>query len=703
MPGCSHPLDANWGYWQTPMAPSAIPYTAFTCHKGLFEFVRMPFGLMNAPATFQRALDIILAGYKWQTCLVYLDDVIVFSKTYEEHLTHLDQVLTALKGAGVTLQLRKCEFFTDRIKYLGHIIRPGTLEVEEAATRCLRDVRQPTTPGELRSFLGLCNVYRRFVRSYTDIAAPLYELLKGPGLLPKELPPFSEKQERAYRALIKAVTEPPVLALPKPGLHYSIDTDACNHQVGCALFQTYENNVRKPLGFWSRTLNKAEKNYSPSEREGLAIVFAIKICRPYIQGTKFTIYTDHQALRWLMEITDPSGRLMRWRLRLAEYDFDVWYKKGNINCQGDCMSRLHSDSHTVVEVDDEIPSFLIDHSDGNEIESIFEVDEALPDPPEALQIFDILLSKPRILYVKGSTKLSTTNKLPSSHSAKTGYLFAGRTSRGASNVCDHTPPILLAAYGARLPHLRAGLPRVRARANQIATLRKPLRLFPPKGPLQDVAIDLLGPLQKSARGHTHLLVISDRFTKLTKTVPLFARQLKAWDVAKAFVVHWVFCYGPPVTLLSDNGPPFDSKFMQKVCIALGVRNNFTTTYHPRANGQVERYNRTILSALRRYVAEHPQHWDLFTDALTFAYNAQVHSSTGLTPFELVLSRPPHELSVAATANINAETPFQSREKWFIHLSGLIKTNKTALDKAQSRYKKNFDDRLRRIKHIPTTG
>eukprot|EP00171_Calliarthron_tuberculosum_P001455 IDg1455t1 len=165
----------------------------------------------------------------------------------------------------------------------------------------------------------------------------------------------------------------------------------------------------------------------------------------------------------------------------------------------------------------------------------------------------------------------------------------------------------------------------------------PLRLFPPKGPLQDVAIDLLGPLQKSKRGHTHLL---------------------AWDIACAFFVHWVFCYGPPVTLLSDNGPPFDSKFYAKVCLALEIRNNFTTTYHPRANGQVELYNRTILSALRRYVAEHPQHWDMFTDALTYAYNTQVHTSTGLAPFELVLNRLLHELSVAASSKLDAETPFK---------------------------------------------
>eukprot|EP00171_Calliarthron_tuberculosum_P022608 IDg22608t1 len=238
-------LDANWGYWQTPIAKEDIPLTAFTCHKGLYEYTRMPFGLMNAPATFQRALDIILAGYKWQTCLVYLDDIIVFSKNGEEHLKHLADVLDALHQAGVSLNLRKCSFFTDKIKYLGHVIRPGTLEVEEASTRCLKGLKHPKSYPELRSFLGLCNVYRRFVRGYTDIAAPLYEILKG-NPLPKEFPRLNASQERAFRKLIEAVTSPPTLALPKLGLPYEIDTDACKHQIGCALFQMQEDGVRNP-------------------------------------------------------------------------------------------------------------------------------------------------------------------------------------------------------------------------------------------------------------------------------------------------------------------------------------------------------------------------------------------------------------------------------------------------------------------------
>eukprot|EP00171_Calliarthron_tuberculosum_P003135 IDg3135t1 len=165
----------------------------------------MPFGLTNAPATFQRALDIILAGYKWQTCLVYLDDIIVFSKNEEGHLKHLNDVLDALHKAGVSLNLRKFSFFTNKIKYLGHVIHPRTLDVEEASTKCLKELKHHTFYSELRSFLGLCNVYRCFVRNYTDLAAPLYELLKG-NLLPNQFPTFDSRQTRAFESLIEAVT-----------------------------------------------------------------------------------------------------------------------------------------------------------------------------------------------------------------------------------------------------------------------------------------------------------------------------------------------------------------------------------------------------------------------------------------------------------------------------------------------------------------
>ncbi|CAN8070297.1 unnamed protein product [Agarophyton chilense] len=277
-----------------------------------------------------------MSRFKWRTCLVYLDDIIVFSRNLDDHLTHVRDVMTVLRDAGITLKLRKCEFFTDTGKYLGHVIRPGRLMIEQVHIKSLCEAKEPRTQTELRSFLGLVNVYRRFIPSLSDIAAPLNALLrKGQ---PLKLAPFTTDQSDSFRSLIKAVKTAPILSLPKPGLPYSIDTDASDHQVGCALFQTIPEGERKPIVYSSRTLNVHERNYSVSEKECLAVVWALSTLRPYLMGVHFTVYTDHASLRWLLNTADPSGRLMRWRLRLAEFDFEVVYKKRVQNTQADALS-----------------------------------------------------------------------------------------------------------------------------------------------------------------------------------------------------------------------------------------------------------------------------------------------------------------------------------------------------------------------------
>ena len=254
--------------------------------------------------------------------------MIIYSKNVEEHIQHVDEILHCLSKAGVTLKIKKCKFFTTTVDYLGHVIKPGKLEIDRTNTESLRKAAPPTSKTELRSFLGLCNVYRRFIPNFTDIASPLNALLK------KNSPDsfkLDAVQVQSFKSLIEAVCTPPVLALPQPDLHYSVDTDASAYQVGCALFQTHPDGERKPIGYWSRPLNQAEKGYSATERECLAVVWALKTLRPYLIYEKFTVYTDHAALGWLLTINDPSGRLMRWRLRLAEYDFNIQYKTGKTN------------------------------------------------------------------------------------------------------------------------------------------------------------------------------------------------------------------------------------------------------------------------------------------------------------------------------------------------------------------------------------
>ena len=224
----------------------------------------------------------------------------------------------------MTLKLAKCEFFASTVKYLGHIIKPGRLEIYSTANSALRKLKYPATQTDLRSFLGLTNVYRNFVPGYSKISAPLSNLLKKGK--PVKLKKFGKAEISAFNALIDAICEPPILDLPRPGLPYTVDIDASDRQVGAALFQIHDDGIRRPIWFYSRTLRSAELNYSVTEKECLAVVWALDTLRPYLHGEYFTVNTDHSSLRWLMEVAEPSGRLMRWRLRLSEFNFVVKYK-----------------------------------------------------------------------------------------------------------------------------------------------------------------------------------------------------------------------------------------------------------------------------------------------------------------------------------------------------------------------------------------
>ena len=315
----------------------------------------MPFGLKNAPATFQRALDIILSGVRWQVCLVYLDDVIVFSKTYDEHVEHLDRVLTLLRDAGVSLKLAKCKFFQDRVEYLGHVISPGKLAVADKYADALRECEFPKSLTQIRSFLEACNVYRRFVRDFAKVARPLTEMTRKDATPDYEKP--TPEQVDAFETLRARLTSPPILALPRHGKPYKLDTDASGYQLGCSLLQQQDDGEWKPVGYWSYTLTDTERGYSPTERECYAVVWAVTSLRPYIEGTRFTVRTDHDSLRWLMNFTEATGRLCRWRLRLDQFEFDIEYRPGRVHQVPDALSRLLTPRASDETIDDDIPTY----------------------------------------------------------------------------------------------------------------------------------------------------------------------------------------------------------------------------------------------------------------------------------------------------------------------------------------------------------
>ena len=326
------------------------------CHEGAYQYKRMPFGLTKAPATFQRALDIILSGVKWQSCLIYLDDVIVYSKTEEENIGHVDHVQRLLRKAGVTLRLPKCRLFRTTVEYLGHEIKPGRLGVMDAHARALREAHFTTTRTQVRSCVGMCNVFHRLVPNFTRMAAPLTDHMgsTAPVLVPRATP----LQQQAFDRLNGALTIPPALALPRRGRKYVLNVDACGTQVGAALLQEQDDGKVQRVAYISRRLPTKELPYGVTEKECLAVVWASLKLRPHLDGDRFLLRTDHDCLRWILNIEGSGNpRLARWRLRLCELEFDVAFKPGMTHNLADSISRLESGASDETALDDAVPVF----------------------------------------------------------------------------------------------------------------------------------------------------------------------------------------------------------------------------------------------------------------------------------------------------------------------------------------------------------
>ncbi|KZS20370.1 Uncharacterized protein APZ42_012952 [Daphnia magna] len=333
-------IDFQSGYHQVPVVYSDRLKTAFITADGLYQFRTLPFGLTNAPGTFQRAMDIILAGLRWSTCLIYLDDVIIYSATFQQHLERLRLVLGCLSQAGLKLKWSKCSFMEHTLKVLGHLI---SKEVVAPDPEKLEAVQSFPSPNEghstankvkqVQSFLGLCSYYRRHIQGFASIARPTTTLTK------KYIPfTWGESQISSFNTLKQALTSAPVLAHPNYELPMEIFPDACGYGIGGVLAQRI-GEAERPIAYASRLLTKSEVNYSITEKECLALVWCLSKFRCFVWGCKVKVVTDHQALCWLMSKRDLAGRLARWSLSLQEYDITIVYRSGKTHENADCLSR----------------------------------------------------------------------------------------------------------------------------------------------------------------------------------------------------------------------------------------------------------------------------------------------------------------------------------------------------------------------------
>ena len=341
--GCMYysTLDLASGYWQIEMDPNDKPKTAFISYEGLYEFNRMPFGLTNAPATFSRMMQAVLAGLLWKSCLVYLDDIIIFSKSFDEHMTHIEEVLQRLIKAGLTCKAKKCELFRDQVVYLGHTVGSKGVSADPAKIKAITQMPAPVNLSQLRSFYGCASYYRKLIKNFARIAHNLTQLLKKENEFS-----WTPDAQLAFDKIREILASDVVLAHPDFDLPFIIQTDASKEGIGAVLTQRDKNGRERIICCASRTLSRDESKWSIPHIEALGIIWGCETFRPYVIGQHFTVETDHGSLRWLMENTQP-GRLSRWALRLQEFDFEIKHRAGTSNGNADGFSRLPipMDSH----------------------------------------------------------------------------------------------------------------------------------------------------------------------------------------------------------------------------------------------------------------------------------------------------------------------------------------------------------------------
>ena len=346
-------FDLASGFHQIEMAPEDQWKTAFSTPDGHYEYTRMPMGLKNAPATFQRLMDQIKRGLDCKEILVYMDDVIIHANSLKEHDKRVRKFFNRLASTRLVLQPEKVHFLRKEVAFLGHIVSEKGVEPDPGKIKAVKEFPQPKGVRNIREFLGLTGYYRRFIQDYAKIAKPLHELLKKD----KEFN-WEETQQTSFETLKERLCAHPILLFPDFDKPFTLTTDASDTAIGAVLSQEKEN-FDHPVSYLSRSLNKAERNYSTTEKECLAVLYALNQFRPYLLGRKFTLIADHEPLNWMHSRKDPGQRLMRWMFKFTGYEYTFKYKPGKLNCNADALSRNPVDEPSEEDINKNLPHIKI--------------------------------------------------------------------------------------------------------------------------------------------------------------------------------------------------------------------------------------------------------------------------------------------------------------------------------------------------------
>lgn len=689
-------LDMKSGYHQVEIAEQDKEKTAFTAGPlGFYEYNRMPFGLSNSPATYQRLMEDCLRNLNHDVCYIYLDDVIIVSSSFDEHIDRLEKVFNRFKKCGLKLSPKKCKFVQSQVKYVGHVVSSNGVSPDPAKIEKIQTWPSPKNVDELRSFLGFSGYYRKHVEGYSSIAQPLTSLLGGTrksagknssGPVVKSWV-WGEEQERAFQALKDKLTTPPVLAYPDFTLPFILHVDASRSGLGGVLYQE-QDGVKRVIAYASRGLSKVERNYSTHKLEFLALKWAIsQKFHDYLYGNTFTVYSDNNPLTYILTSAKLDATGHRWLAALSCYHFTIRYKSGLTNVDADALSRLpglsdqpdkeisqeviravcHKGSPVYAETlcwsmqhvgnegdsmvgfshrdwkkaqyEDPILGPLIYHMQrGGEFKL-----SSFPDPVEGkalvkqlgkMEFHNGVLYRKAIIQDEEWLQLVLPEK------------FREEAIRGVHDDVGHLGrDKALALLRERfywykmaddLEDWLKSCDRCLHRKSPMNT-RAPLVSIETSEPLEMVCMDFLT-LETSKGGFQNILVITDHFTRYAVAIP--TKNQTAKTTAEVFFHGFVVHYGFPKKIHTDQGPNFESHLIKELCHLGGIAKSRTTPYHAMCNGQCEKFNHTLLDMLGTLDQQEKDNWKAHVAPLVLAYNCTRNGTTGVAPFYLMFGRHP---------------------------------------------------------------
>ncbi len=727
-------LDLKSGFWQIPLSQKDKHKTAFVTHRGLFHFKVMPFGLINAPATFQSLMNHVLHDLIQQgKVCVYIDDILIWSKTVDEHLHIIEEVFARLKDANLKLNIKKCKFFNDSVKFLGHIISFNSVRADPAKVAAITQFPQPTSSKELRRFLGLASFLRRYIPNFASVTAPLYSLVDKQ----KSDFKFDHSHVFAFQSINQCISNAVILHLPDFSRPFIVSADASDTAIGAMLSQEYwVNGVKEqyPIAFASRKLRDAETRYHTTDKEGLALFWASHEFRHYLHGAETVFLTDHSALTHMRTTPRPSARVQRWLIWLEQFNFSIKHVAGSSQVVADCLSRAPPDIATRDFEEVAFPST-------NSLCAI--TDEYVFPPQSRINVIDISsdctiplnvirdlqLSDPIFGSILQQLIRSRFRSRPVSNNVSARRLASRfrniREKNGVFYFFVNNKYLLLLPSSLRsevlhymhsaptAAHLglHATTERVKSsffwptlgrdvRAFVLACeacgkaksahfrTAAPLQSLPASRPLEFVSIDFMS-LPQTSRGYNGVVVFTDLFTKWADA---FAVRDHSAQTTSSCLLEFISRYGIPDCILTDQGGEFEADLSQRIYSRLGINKLRTSPYHPQCDGQAERMNRSLLSMLRTVADGRIFDWDCFLQQVLYAYRSATHSSTGFSPYEMLYGRVPR-----IPGHIIVSEMLEDRTTPRTHitkLQGILKKHwhdaSARLDEARRRQKQYYD-------------